>query len=901
MKKKVLSVLLIPVIISSLFTALNFFDFYKNGENKIYDLLLHFRTEIPEDKSILLIDIDDPSIAHVGVWPWSRDIMADGLILMKEMGADYSIFDIEYTERSPLGVNADLLEKEIPKTFSSEFDTINQNMKDLFGAIQSGNISVKDAGDYIQQLEGINDETKNTLLKKVTEIARDNDKYLGQAARFFGNSFFTINMLPGEEGKVTETEKQYILNSIAVKNIINNDENLSTAEDIRPAIPPILRQARGAGFPNVPIDSDGVMRRINLIQKYNDHYFSQLVFAPLIHYFGNPEITVNKNSITLKGVNINGKHQEDLTIPLSEDKRLLVNWTKKNYQDSFRHLSYYELVLNRKLEQTLIDNLKTIGDVGYLSYYQGDTGLMESYTYAEELKKEILSGGDLAGIDDYMEIRKYFFTETGNFLNGSAEKELLADIDNVLMAPDVPEETKVTYRAVKKEVPDNFAALRDVYKNLMESRTRLTEALKGSFCIIGQTGTSTTDIGVTPFEKEYMNVGIHANVANTIFSRSFLDNLPWWYSAVFAFIISILLSMLIRNRKPVSSVIIGFTFTLVIMTIIAGYFIMTGTYIPLMTPSLSIFFTAILLFLFNFFTLEKEKSFLRNAFSHYLSTDVINELISNPDKLNLGGEKKELSAMFTDIQGFSTISEKLDPTDLVRLLNAYLTAMSDIVLDLRGTIDKYEGDAIIAFFGAPVEYAQHAAHACHAAVKMKRIEFDLNERFVTEKMTPSPLFTRIGINTGPMVVGNMGTPKKMDYTIMGNAVNLAARLEGVNKQYGTGILISDDTYKAGGDDFTVRKLDRVRVVGIQTPVRLYELIEEKSDTDRQTLEGLEVFHSALDLFEEKKWSEAEKLFSSVLDILPEDGPAKTYLSRCREYRKKPPKDSWDGVFNLTTK
>ncbi len=901
MKKKLLFILLIPIAISTIFTILNLFDFYRTGEKEVYDALLHVRPEIPENKAILLIDIDDPSIAQVGVWPWSRDIMADGLILMREMGAAYSIFDIEYTEQSPLGVNAELLEKQIPKTFDSEFDSINRNMEDLFHAIQTGNISVKAAGDYINQLAGINNATKKALLKKVTEIARDNDKYLGQAARFFGNAFFTINMLPGREGKVTQKEKNYILRNIAIQHIKNTDKDIKTAADIRPAIPAILKPSAGAGFPNVPIDSDGVMRSINLIQRYDNHYFAQLVLSPLLHYFGNPKVTVTKKTITLTGVTINGKPSKDIVIPLSENKRLLVNWTKKSFENSFRHLSYYELVLNKKLEKRLIDNLKTIDSAGYLSYYKGRTDLLANYDRAEKIRKDVVSGGNTADITEYIQLRNSFFHEVGQFLDSSAEKELLTDINNVLNAPDVDTATKKTYAEIKKEVPGNFSAIRDVYTDLMKSRKKLASALKGSFCIIGQTGTSTTDIGVTPFEKEYMNVGIHANTANTILTRSFLDNCPWWYSAILAFVLSILLSLIIQKRKPVPSVIIGFMFTLIVIGALAGYFIATGTYVSLLTPSLSLFFTAITLFLFNFFSLEKEKSFLRNAFSHYLSTDVINELISNPDKLNLGGEKKELSAMFTDIQGFSSISEKLDPTDLVHLLNEYLTAMSNIILDYRGTIDKYEGDAIISFFGAPVEFTEHAAHACLAAVKMKRIEFDLNERFVTERMTPSPLFTRIGINTGPMVVGNMGTPKKMDYTIMGNAVNLASRLEGVNKMYGTGILISETTYQAGGNDFTVRKLDRVRVVGINTPVRLYELIEEKSETDSRTIEGLEIFHRGLSLFEEKDWEKAQEVFSLVLDILPDDGPANTYLSRCREYLKKPPKDSWDGIFNLTTK
>ncbi len=899
MKKRFFYIMLIPITISILFTLLNLTGFYKSAEDSVYDILLHFRKGIPENDSLLLVDIDDPSIAQVGVWPWSRDIMADGLILMKEMGTRTAVFDIEYTEQSPLGVNADLLKKEIPETFSAEFETINNNISGLFQAIQEGSIPVKEAGDYINQLTGLNDQTREALLQKVADIARDNDKYLGQAAYFFGNAFFTINMLPGKEGKVSGNYKKYILDNVSLKNIVNKDDGIFTAEDIRPAIAPILKNAKGAGFPNVPIDSDGVMRRINLISRYEKKFFPQLVFGPILEYFGNPQIIADKNSITLNG--IKGQNFISMKIPLSADRKLLVNWTKNSFQKSFRHLSYFELVLNKRLEQTLIENLKTIDDAGYLSYYQGDSDLLSIYSYTEGIKKEMLEGGSLSSMEDYISGRDFFFTEVGNFLKGDAEKSLLSDIENVINSPDVQKETREAYADVKKEVPGNFKAIREVYNSLEKSRSMLKEALDGSFAIIGQTGTSTTDIGVTPFEKEFMNVGIHANVANTILNRSFLDNLPWWYSAAAAFILSILITILIKNRKPIPSVIMGFSASVLILAALSAYFITTGVYFPVLTPSLTTFFTVIIIFILSFFTLEKEKSFLRNAFSHYLSTDVINELISNPDKLNLGGEKKELSAIFTDIQGFSSISEKLDPTELVHLLNAYLTAMSDVILDMRGTIDKYEGDAIIAFFGAPVEYPEHAAHACLAAVRMKRIEYELNERFITEQMTPSPLFTRVGINTGPMVVGNMGTPKKMDYTIMGNAVNLASRLEGVNKQYGTGILISEETYKAGGGNFTVRKLDRVRVVGINTPVRLYELIEEKSRTDQQTLEAVEVFHEALDLFEEKKWEKAGEVFSKVLDILPNDGPARTYLERCRDYKKKPPKESWDGVFNLTTK
>ena len=279
----------------------------------------------------------------------------------------------------------------------------------------------------------------------------------------------------------------------------------------------------------------------------------------------------------------------------------------------------------------------------------------------------------------------------------------------------------------------------------------------------------------------------------------------------------------------------------------------------------------------------------------------MNEVISSPDKLHLGGVKKYITALFTDIMGFSSVSEVLDPTDLVKLLNEYLTEMSNIILSLKGTIDKYEGDAIISFFGAPLEFEDHAKRACLSAARMKRMEKILNSHFEREKLSPNPLYTRIGINTGEMVVGNMGTEKKMDYTIMGNAVNLAARLEGVNKKYGSWILISEQTYNEGCEGIVTRKLDSVRVVGIKTPVRLYEIIDEKDIAKPEIIEAMDIFHQALDVFENREWKKALDTFQQVKGILGEDGPSNLYIKRCKEYMVKPPSDNWDGVYNLTMK
>jgi adenylate cyclase len=284
-----------------------------------------------------------------------------------------------------------------------------------------------------------------------------------------------------------------------------------------------------------------------------------------------------------------------------------------------------------------------------------------------------------------------------------------------------------------------------------------------------------------------------------------------------------------------------------------------------------------------------------------------------------------MTAIFTDIQRFSSISSEMQdrfgengPKVLVNLLNLYLTEMSNVVLANGGTIDKYEGDAIIAFFGAPGWIEDHAAQACRSAILMKRREVEIVEsvmkpdgdfyRPLTKLMENNvvrkqrPLYTRLGINTGDMVVGFMGTPAKMDYTIMGNAVNLAARLEGVNKQYEThGILISEYTKDQIGDEFIVRPLSKVTVVGIPVPLRLFELLEIKSDAPQSMLDMIGAWEGAFNVYENRDFESAEKLFNDIYQNDTEDSTAKLYADRCAKFITTPPPKEWDGVDNLTEK
>lgn len=287
-------------------------------------------------------------------------------------------------------------------------------------------------------------------------------------------------------------------------------------------------------------------------------------------------------------------------------------------------------------------------------------------------------------------------------------------------------------------------------------------------------------------------------------------------------------------------------------------------------------------------------------FEHYMSPEVVDKLIAKPEMLRLGGEKKELTVLFSDVQGFTTISERLKPEQLVDLLNVYLGAMTELIMKSGGTLDKYEGDAIMAFWGAPVDQPDNAKRACFTAIDMQKKLSQMRE--VWKKEGKPELITRIGLNTGEMIVGNMGSAERFDYTVMGDAVNLGSRLEGANKQYGTNIMIGEMTYLRAKDYIITRELDKITVKGKLLPVKVYELIAKKEDgISKEMEELLNLYNEGLKAYTERRWNDGILLFSKALEIKPDDGPSKTYLERCQNYLNNPPPDDWDGVYVMKTK
>jgi len=273
-------------------------------------------------------------------------------------------------------------------------------------------------------------------------------------------------------------------------------------------------------------------------------------------------------------------------------------------------------------------------------------------------------------------------------------------------------------------------------------------------------------------------------------------------------------------------------------------------------------------------------------------------MLKDPSKLKLGGDKKHLSVLFSDIRGFTTVSESLTPEELVHLLNEYLTAMTDIVFKYDGLLDKYMGDAIMAVYGAPLDQPDHAERACRTALDMMEQLKILQKKWESEGKPV--LNIGIGVNSGDMVVGNMGSEMRFDYTVMGDSVNLGSRLEGINKEYGTNIVISEFTYNEVKDRLICRELDSVRVKGKLLPVKIYELLGDRKDEEKWG-PLLRSFDEGLAAYKGQRWDEATGAFRNVLKIHLEDGPAGIYVIRCAALKANPPEGDWDGVFTMTKK
>lgn len=397
--------------------------------------------------------------------------------------------------------------------------------------------------------------------------------------------------------------------------------------------------------------------------------------------------------------------------------------------------------------------------------------------------------------------------------------------------------------------------------------------------------------------QEMAGVEIQANSLHTLLSGKRLELEPVWLTMSTILMISVI-SLSVCMMLSIEWSLIALLASVIGYVLYVMFWFDAGVIRELLFPLIVLVSNWVMSVIFKYTYAQQQRRFIKKAFAYYLSPAVLTEVLKHPSKLQLGGTKKLTTILFSDIAGFTSFSERLEPEELTEFLNEYLTAMTDVVFEYRGVLDKYIGDAVMAFWGAPVKDDEQALHACQTALamqeKIKLKRDDWAKRFKVDNFQ-----VRVGINTGEVVVGNFGSNKRFDYTVLGDHVNLASRLESINKQYGTLLMISQSTYDLVKDEVSARLLDIVAVKGKKQGIKVYEL-RGMGEAEGDEKDLLHSFEAARLLYQEGKFSDALKAFTKLAEDFLDDQPTRMYIDRCQNLKQTPPQE-WDGIYRATSK
>lgn len=393
-------------------------------------------------------------------------------------------------------------------------------------------------------------------------------------------------------------------------------------------------------------------------------------------------------------------------------------------------------------------------------------------------------------------------------------------------------------------------------------------------------------------------VEIHASIYDTLVSKRWLEPANRWFQALALLLVGLLLGLLVPRVRPRYS-LLGVLVLWVGWLVAAFALFDRGYVLDIVWPTLVIFFAYAALLLERWLDVEAQRRQLRSAFSRYVSGSVVESILQNPDKLKLGGDRRRMSVLFSDLRGFTSLSEGLTPEKLVEVLNTYLDEMTNIVFDEGGVLDKYIGDAVMAFWNAPFDQPDHAVRSVRCAVRMRDRLKAMNDEGSFPKGIE--LKVGVGVNTGEMVVGNIGAETRYDYTVIGDSVNLASRTESLCKEYGVGIIVTQNTAADLADSFHLRLLDQVAVKGKKEPIRLFEVLGLKGKVSEADLAYARRYEEALNFYFSRRFDEAIQACEKLLTERPEDVSVIHLKERCEIYRKEPPPAEWNGTWVMTKK
>ena len=959
--QKNLPYIIIAFGVASLVAVLSFLDLYDNFEHNLLDMRFKSRGMMETRPDIATADIDVRALQTEGKWdPWSREKHIPLVNLAAEHRMDAFIFDVYFIEDSERKLEYKVLNSVSDSLLSME------KVKDLFPDPDNDLAKASQrAGNIIFAQSFKPQPEKKEPVKKRSEVMERRLKLLEERGLFrvvdrekYSSLFDFYDIETVVDTLIKSSAGVYFFQSdpdpdglqrkyplvglyenrifpsaslaIALKHygVSFEDVEIVPGKHIRFNLPE--PDEHGRSEISIPVNSKGQMQ-VNWAGNWQDKETGEF---DLVHYpynvlkdfqqgeYSNYILAEFKKLVNLS-FNGNAKAAykpalEFIDAPKKDilgavKKVMMMGATEKWIQENPDGTAAEFKRLPPHIFNEIRDN-NTIADA-FLDSNRNEPPNLDDLIKSKTLSYEF-------GINDYeFSTYKKHITDLNTAINDSDEddKKRLTKVRD--MARIIERNFQIISNLAKNNIIDEQRPL-TFFPNAKKQRLFIGSEEKntvhnvvpfefvGKKLYYGLTATGTSDLNPMPFDPRYPMVGLHANALNTILDNKIIYEVPKVQVALVIGIIGILLAF----GVPALSAAMGGLVTAIIIGAYGwlSFWLFTNQqiWLDMVGPLSALFIGYLGITVYNYIQEEKNKNFLKESFGTYVSPELIDQMYESGEEPSLGGEEGYHTAFFTDIQSFSAFSEKLTASELVALLNQYLTDMTDVLLENNGTLDKYIGDAIVAFYGAPIDVDNHEYWACKTAIEMQDKLAILREGWQEEgdrwPEIVHNMQNRIGISSGQMVTGNMGSEARMNYTMMGDNVNTAARLESSAKQYGIYIQIADSTYQAVKEKVVVRDLDNVRVLGKNEPVKVWELISEVGQEPDQYKKILPAYHEALDLYKSQEWSKAIEAFKASDELEEMFGgrktnPSRIYIPRCEHYLENPPGEDWDGVWTLTSK
>ncbi len=756
---------------------------YETLELKMLDLRFVLEPQPPCSGKIVHIDIDDETLRKLG-FPCPRKYYADLIDILTECGSEAIVFDIHFLEPSHPTVDRNMISLNLRDEIKERLDEVGKDT-DKIAKEASRGASPKDISTYLSQLKEGVEGRSSYLLKKLDETILDHDELMAEAIKR-GHNVFIPFIFPQEETqkKISPQEEALFKKrfSLPIKyENLKKKENLYKSGLLSLSIETFFKNITGTGFVSAgSLDRDGVMRRIPLIWEYKGSLFPQLAFSSFLTLTKTPDQAIE--IVSDKYIKITGMAavagKDEIVLPVDEKMHMIIHWAGK-WEKAFKHIPFVGIIELKQIRNLLEKNLLLL-DSKYTSERLKRVNKESSLEEIEQAKRDIFE-----------------------FLERNIQRS---------NATELKEEYRVIDFQRKKE---------------KELKDKITRLVKGKACFVGLTATGAHDRRPIPIQPDYPMVGLHSNLLNTILTQRFIMLAsPLVNCSIFllASLVIAIITPMLSPRKGMST-----SFVLLGIFIVLGQYLFQkhGVAINMAAPMGLIISSYITITSYRYISEEKEKKWVRKAFSHYLSPKVMDEILADPGKLGLGGKRQELTVLFSDIRSFTTYCEKRAPEEVIHILNEYLDVMTNVILKYNGTLDKYVGDEIVAFFGAPAikKPINHAEMAVKTSLEMFEELKKLQEKWKREGK--EPLDFGVGINTGQMMVGNMGSTNRLDYTVIGDEVNLGARVEALTRDYNVRIILTQSTYEKVKNLAEVKKLGETTVKGKTQPVVIYELLSLK--------------------------------------------------------------------------